>query len=275
MEEKQEFKQLEKLLADKHITTAKLHGLIDMINNPVNQPKAITHDWSSDWVRFGLMGDTHIGSKYADWGQLEDMYKRFKKEGCDCVYHTGDMTEGYGRRKGHAFECDLHGVDAQVEAVINHYPDSVDTYFILGDHDGWHYQNAGVDIGKIIDSERSDMHYIGDCWADINIGGKTKLSLMHPSKGTAYALSYHAQKIIESLSGGQKPHILALGHYHKIEYLFYRNVHAFQTGCVQNQSAWMKRMNLSAHKGGWIVDVFMKKNGHPDRLDMTLLPYYE
>lgn len=79
------------------------------------------------------------------------------------------------------------------------------------------------------------------------------LKLLHPGKGTAYALSYHPQKWAESISGGTKPNIAGLGHYHKVEYLFYRNIHMFQTGTFESQSPFMRRMNISAHMGGWIL----------------------
>jgi len=79
------------------------------------------------------------------------------------------------------------------------------------------------------------------------------LRLFHPGGGTAYALSYHPQKWAESLSGGEKPHIALIGHYHKTEYLFYRNIHIYQGGTFQMQTPYMRRKKLSAHLGGWVV----------------------
>ena len=81
------------------------------------------------------------------------------------------------------------------------------------------------------------------------------LRLLHPGKGTAYALSYQPQKWAESISGGDKPSIAALGHYHKIEQLFYRNIHIFQTGTFEEQTPFMQRKNIAAMLGGWILKV--------------------
>ena len=53
-----------------------------------------------------------------------------------------------------------------------------------------------------------------------------------------------------------------------------RNIHCFQTGCIQSQSGWMKRMNLAAMTGAWIVDVYTKRNGYIDRIEPKLIPYY-
>jgi len=79
------------------------------------------------------------------------------------------------------------------------------------------------------------------------------LRLSHPGGGTAYALSYKPQKYAESLSGGEKPHIVGIGHYHKVEQLFYRNIHIFQVGCWEGQTPFMRRKNLAAMLGGWIL----------------------
>lgn len=251
--------------------------LLDQIRNPESPLKVHKHMWAKDHVRIGLMGDTHFGSKYQNQSALEDIYKRFKAAGVTAVYHTGDITEGYARRPGHSFECSLHGADEQVDGVVKNYPKvkGITTYFITGDHDSWHYIAGGVNVGKAIAQKRPDMKHIGDCHAEIQLGKKTKMMLVHPSKGTSYALSYQVQKMVEALSGGEKPNILAVGHYHKIEYMFYRNVHCFQTGTLQNQTPWMKRMNLAAHVGGWILDVYMKKDGTIDKLQQTLVPYYQ
>lgn len=269
--------KLEKIITDAKLSPAEIRAMIDRIQHPDAKPSEnrARHRWGTRHVKIGLGGDTHYGSHYIIQENLDDYAKRCKKEGIDAMYLTGDITEGYSRRKGHAFECNLHGADAQVKGVVDNMPDfGAPIYFITGDHDGWHKDNGGIDVGKQIDMQRPDMHYLGAFNATIDLAKNTSMMLVHPAKGTAYAISYQIQKLIESLSGGQKPNILGVGHYHKIEYLKYRNVHAFQTGCFQDQTPWMKRMNLSAHLGAWILDIWMKKDGSVDRLDMKLISYY-
>ena len=78
--------------------------------------------------------------------------------------------------------------------------------------------------------------------------------MLHPDGGSSYAISYKSQKIVESLEGGVKPEVLHIGHFHKAEYLFYRNIHVFQNGCLQSQSKFMKGKHLSAHRGFWIIE---------------------
>jgi predicted phosphodiesterase len=271
-----DLKTLLRIIDRKKVTPEQLDALVDNIQHPkMDDENYHVHKWGASHIKIGLFGDTHIGSKHSNYKVLNDLFKRFKSEGVEAVYHTGDITEGYGRRKGHSFECELHGSDEQVKGVIDRMPDiNKNIHFITGDHDGWHYESSGVDIGKQIEMQRSDMKFLGSFQSTIEFTKGCKMMLMHPATGTAYAISYKPQKIIESLSGGEKPNILAIGHFHKIEYLFYRNIHCFQTGTTENQTPWMARMNLSAHLGGWILDIHTKKNGSIDKLTQTLLPYY-
>jgi predicted phosphodiesterase len=263
-------------IAQKHgLSDAEVAAVIDNIKTQEVVKKPFDHRHGTRHVKIGIAGDPHVGSKYSDYAVMDDVAKRFKRSGVDAVYLTGDMTEGYNRRKGQSFECDLHGADEQAEGVRDRFPDfKVPTFFITGDHDSWHWESAGVDIGKRIESERPDLKFLSPYQARINISKNAQIMLVHPAKGTSYAISYQIQKLIEALSGGEKPNILAVGHYHKIEYLFYRNIHAFQTGCMQRQTPWMQRMNLSAHLGAWELDVWMKKDGSIDKLVQTLYPYY-
>lgn len=266
---------IEEVLIKEKITKEQLEAAIKYIKTPQVTNTKLNLNWGQKHIKVAFFGDTHYGSLYQNQAYLDDFAKRCRKEQIDVAFHTGDITEGYDRRKGHALECSLHGADAQVNGVVRNFPEfDAPVYFISGDHDGWHYENGGFDIGKAIAFRRKDLKHLGIFQATIDISKNTKVMLMHPAKGTSYALSYHPQKIIEALSGGEKPNILAIGHFHKIEYLFYRNVHCFQTGTFQNQTNFMKRMNLSAHLGGWIADVYMKSDGTIDKLITTLIPYY-
>ncbi|MEK6880152.1 MAG: hypothetical protein AABY22_11110, partial [Nanoarchaeota archaeon] len=92
------------------------------------------------------------------------------------------------------------------------------------------FKRSGVHPGRMIEERCPDMKYLGHRQVDITLGkyGKTKMRLLHPGGGSAYAISYRPQKIAEALSGGEKPNIMGIGHFHKIESLFYRNIHLFQ-----------------------------------------------
>lgn len=241
-------------------------------------PQAHRQSWSGNRViTFGLIGDTHANSKYSQITHLHEFYKICNEMGIKDVYHTGDIDEGEQMRLGHQYDCYTQGSDDHIEEIARTYPkiEGITTHFITGNHDASIYKKCGVDIGKSIASVRNDMVYLGRDWARVNITPNCILELRHPWNGSAYAISYKSQKMIDGMEADSKPNILAIGHYHKIEYLFYRNVHTFQTGCFQSQTPFTRGNGLSVHIGGWIVTVEVDENGYLNRITPSMIPFYK
>lgn len=235
-------------------------------------------NWNGDKIiRFGVVSDTHLGSKYQQITHLNTMYDIFSKEGIATVYHSGDMSEGENMRAGHAYECFIHGADAIENYIVKNYPKrkNIRTYFINGNHDASTIKACGHDMGIYIDSKRDDMTYLGMLNAKINLTPNCVIELNHPLDGGSYALSYSIQKYIDSMSGGEKPNILINGHHHKAMSLFYRNIHAIEAGTFEAQSAWMKGKRLAAHVGGWILTVHVDDEGHVNRFVPEFIPFYD
>lgn len=242
------------------------------------EPSIKTVDWKGNRiVRFALMGDTQINSKYTQITHLHNFYDEAEKRGIKHIYHTGDIDEGDQMRMGHQFECYNQGADDHVDEIVRVYPkrDGVTTHFITGNHDASIKKRSGHDIGKAIAKLRPDMEYLGQDCALIYLTPNCTLELRHPWDGTAYAISYKIQKMIEAMSGGEKPNILAVGHYHKQEYIAYRNVHAFQTGTFQAQTPFMRGKGIAAIMGGWIVEIAVDKAGTITKIRTEWIPYYK
>ena len=234
--------------------------------------------WNGDKIiRFGLMGDTQINSKYTQITHLHALYDIYASEGLTDVYMTGDIDEGEDMRTGHKYECYTQGADDHVSEIVNVYPkrDGITTHFITGNHDHSLIKRAGLDIGRPIAEKRADLKYLGQSSAVIYLTDNCTLELRHPIDGTAYAISYKTQKMIEAMSGGEKPNILGIGHYHKSEYIFYRNVHALQTGCLQAQTPWMRGKQIAAAMGGWILEVHVNDDGTIERIKQEFIPFYK
>lgn len=253
----------------------------------INEPKRIMiqnqepEHFKSKWdgattLRFGIMGDTQFGSKYAQITYLHDFYDLCAREGITDIYHTGDITDGLKMRTGHEYELYEVSADEMRDDVVKNYPkrDGITTHFITGNHDASIYKHVGYDIGQAISMFRPDMEYLGRDCAVINLTPKCTLELRHPWDGTAYALSYKMQKMIEAMESDSKPSILAVGHYHKAEYLFYRNVHALQTACFQGQTPFTRGKGISVHIGGWIVTVTVDEDGSILRFAPEFIPFY-
>lgn len=241
------------------------------------EPTAHKSVWDgTQTIKIAIMGDTQIGSKYTQWTHLKNFYDICQEEGIKDVYHTGDITDGLKMRPGHEYELYEVSADEMIDDVVANYPkrDGITTHFITGNHDASIYKQIGYDIGMAIANKRSDMKYLGRDCAVIYLTPNCKLELRHPWDGTAYALSYKTQKIVESMESDSKPNILAVGHYHKAEYLFYRNVHVLQSGCFQSQTPFTRGKGISVHLGGWILTIKVEADGTIKSIAPQFIPYY-
>jgi hypothetical protein len=216
------------------------------------------------WHIFGACGDSHLCSKQERLDALHDLYRVYDANGIKTVLHTGNYIDGECRFNKH--EINVHGMDAQLAYLGENYPEhkGITTRMVSGDdHEGWYAQREGVDIGRYMESVmrrggRTDIQNLGymECFVPLQhkaTGKQSMCHVIHPGGGSAYAISYTSQKQIESYEGGEKPAIALIGHYHKAEHLESRNVHAFQTGCTEDQTVFMRKKKLVANIGGWII----------------------
>lgn len=215
-------------------------------------------------LTFGACGDQHLGSKYERLDVMNALYDAYEEAGCRLVFNCGNWIDGEARFNVH--DLHVHGADAQLQYLASVYPrkDGITTYAITGDdHEGWLAQREGVDIGRYAertfrDAGRQDWVNLGYMEAPVRIvnrhtGKESIMSVTHPGGGSAYAVSYSMQKIVESLDGGEKPAVLLAGHYHKLWSGNIRNVWVVQTGCSQDQTPFMRKKKIEAHVGGSIV----------------------
>jgi predicted phosphodiesterase len=238
---------------------------------------------TGDWVRFGLVADTHLCCKEERLAELHNLYDLFEKEGLTTVFHAGNIIDGYVERiNGESvFETTI---DGQSQYVANNYPTrkGITTYYITGaDHESWF--SPGFNIGAYIqyvceNAGRKDLIYIGHVEADVELKGRhasTMLKIMHPGGGSSYARSYTGQKIIESLEGGEKPSILISGHYHLSNYMQERNIHAIALPGMQDQTVFARKKRLRMEVGGAILE--FKRNpedGSVTRCRVEFIRYF-
>jgi len=233
-------------------------------------------------LRFGLWSDPHFGSRYCRADALAKYYDLLRAEGITFALCAGDILDGHGIYRGQEFEQSHIGLARQLEALHDQAPNGsgIVTYFVSGNHDYSFFRSNGVEPWHNI-AEITGWTHVGIDSGTVRLrckGGRdVRVGLMHPDGGTAYALSYRPQRLIEAIPGGQKPDILGIGHYHKAEYMpRWRNIAAFQAGAFQSQTPFLKRKGSDSHVGGWIVEVVMS-----DRESLTasvgarFISYYE
>lgn len=234
--------------------------------------------------RIGFIGDNHLCSKFSRLDVLNALYDIYEQEGIKEVYNAGNWIDG--EAPFNKFDLIANGVTPQIEYFIKHYPKrkGIITYLIAGDdHEGWFIQRERINIGeymelKAVEAGRHDLKYIGYVEADVEFKakhGKATMKVIHGGGGSAYALSYSPQKLIESFSGGEKPQIVLIGHYHKFDYIFYRNVIAIQVGTTQDQTVFMRKKKLQAHVGGGILEFQVNRDGAISRAKVEWIPFFD
>lgn len=208
---------------------------------------------------FGAFGDLHAGSKYTRWDVREDLVRRAERAGAQAIFDTGNWIDGDARFN--RYDLEVSGLEGQCSLLARNHPRTeLPIYAIAGDdHEGWIAQREGVNVGRY---NESVMREAGHDWTDLgymeahvrlrnaNSGAVATMAVVHPGGGSAYALSYAIQKIVESYEGGEKPSVGLYGHYHKLWSGIIRNVWCIQTGCQQDQTPFMRKKRLEAHVGG-------------------------
>jgi predicted phosphodiesterase len=226
--------------------------------------------------RFAIVSDTHFGSVYAQITYLHDFYRLLEKRNINTVFHAGDLSDGNGTHfPGQRFEMHIHGADKLRNFIIKNYPrlKNGKTFCIAGWHDLDLWTKEGYDLLEKVCEHRDDIVYLGQNDAYYLLGTR-KIYIIHPGGGTSYALSYRPQKLVESFSSENKPHIIIVGHFHKAEWIpALRNVYVFQAGCWQYQTPFAIRKNLQFHYGGWIVEMTISKRGI-SAMKTEFIPFY-
>jgi predicted phosphodiesterase len=265
--------KLERIIEQQHLTEEEAIKILKGHNTP--KPFSREYDHGGKEVLFTLISDTHIGHECYDPGILEHAVKN--SHDVDFVLHGGDIIEGHyeSHRPGHVFELTHLGADEQIKYASEELSKfGKPLFFIEGNHmANTFYKNSGYDVGKAIADKVPNSTYLGIQGGTIKLDNGKRIQLIHPDGGSSYAISYKSQKIVESLEGGTKPEFLSIGHFHKAEYLFYRNVHVIQNGCLERQTAFMRNKGLSAHCGYWKVHMKVNKRGISE-ITPTFYPFY-
>lgn len=213
--------------------------------------------------KFGVIADTHSGSKYERLDVVRALYDWFAAEQVDRVFHGGNMIEGEARFN--KYDIAIYGLENQVRYLGQEMPQvGLQTFFVHGDdHEGWYGQREAVDIGGFIEDKlramgRTDWVNLGFMEGRVELvnassGARADLLVTHPGGGSAYAQSYKPQKKVESFQGGEKPAVLLLGHYHKMGLYPVRNVWALHMGCCQDQTPFLRKQNIEVVVGGIVV----------------------
>jgi hypothetical protein len=246
----------------------------------------IKGDPRAEWTHhFLVLSDNHLCNRNSRLDVLKAAYDHAEQSGITIALNAGNYIDGEARFNKTELIV-APGMDRQMDYMIQEYPrrQGIKTLFIDGDdHEGWYAQREGIIPGQYLEMRarkagRNDLEYLGYSEADIALrcgSGEAVARVLHPGGGSAYATSYTAQKIVESYQGGEKPQVLFVGHYHKAEYGYPREVHALQTGCTEDQSLFMRKKKIAAHVGFWDVRIRQNAQGIITAFAPTWNPFFD
>ena len=208
-------------------------------------------------VRFGVVSDTHMGSKFEALDELHQFYDYCVDQEIDTILHIGDISDGFYTNRMTSIR-DLHaiGFSEQLGHIIDNYPyvPSIHTYFITGNHDYTHQRNGFADIGIEIERNRDDMTYLGHNFARLDIAPGVDVGMIHPVDGSARTLSLKLQNLVDN-NPNRRASIMLAGHYHKSVGMKYKDVYAYLVPSFQHQTGFMADNNLQSDVAGMIFTV--------------------
>jgi predicted phosphodiesterase len=255
-----------KVVKKHKISANELENILKSIEN--SAPKQIKNfsDYFEERVKIGVFSDCHIGAREFDEPFFKHMVRCFEEEKISRIYNVGDTLEGMSGRDGQIYDLTEIGFNNQFEKALKlfrTFPKEMQIFGIDGNHDEWYQKknNSGMIVGKELARNLKNYNFLGQDEANVEIGKGIVMKLFHPNDGTAYAVSYKMQKLMESFTGGEKPEVLLQGHYHKALYMFNRNIHGLECGTLCGQTRWMRGKKIAANKGFWIVEMEIGQGG--------------
>jgi hypothetical protein len=246
---------------------------LPFITDPLIQPKNIVdYKIEGNSFKVALMADWHIGSKACKKRELQTFVNYAKDQGVEIFLGPGDLIDANNVYRGQEYELEVVGVDDQVDLLCNIVPDLGQCFFITGNHEYTAYKKIGKNVGADIAFMRKDFTFLGAIEGRINING-IMFDLYHGAGKGAYAVSYKIQKRIEAYIPGDKPRILAVGHWHQSMEFTTRNVTSYHCGSFQGPTILSKQFCLPNVVGGWILDI-LAEEGQVKTIDSKFVFFY-
>jgi predicted phosphodiesterase len=279
-ENDQNVKQIQALINKYHISPEELQTILKQKGQSVPETGLVRKLPSNGkHTKFTVISDLHMGHNKYRPDILDHAIRNSNKQGSEFYCIPGDILEGMSGREGHIYELAHIGATNQLNYGIEQLSKLEKPVYAItatNSHDGWYSSkgNMGFEVGPELARRIKDFNFLGYDEADLELDNGITIRMTHPGDGTAYAVSYKAQKYLNALSGGTKPDINLQGHYHKAMYMFYRNVHHFDAGTLCDQTIFMKKVQTPAMTGYWIIDAWANKKG-VDRIKSEFVPFWE
>lgn len=191
--------------------------------------------------KFLAISDTHITSNNKRINNLNKLYEYANIRKIPYVLHMGDMIEGAEPNEKLGGEGDIFN---QINYLTASYPkyDDITTMFILGNHDIRSINQKGIDISRVIENRRMDMHFMGYNYGIIKVNNRF-IALHHPNH---FELDKYNDELEDNVK--VKPDIILCGHLHKKQIINIDNqlnIYVPQTYNISNNIAGAYEIQLA------------------------------
>jgi predicted phosphodiesterase len=234
--------------------------------------------FAGDDIRFGVISDTHLGSKRERLDELHYAYDVLVDEGITDVYHPGDLVCGMGIFPGQINEVHQHTYDDQVQYAVDNYPvrKGITTRIVSGNHDiEGDFGRMGANPVVAFCNQRPDFEFCGDYQATFELEQGTRINLLHPKGGMGYAADYKVRKLAEGFESGTKPNVLLVGHFHRRGAFEARGIQALLAGCFEGGGSFGARLGMSDPAVGFhIVSMRVADDGSVVKFNAEWLRFW-
>lgn len=259
-------------------------------------PLPTLQDLPSRKIKFALLSDPHIGSKFSQVSALKAFLRKAKEvHGVRTNLWAGDAVAGVGVYRGQHNELYAHGAQDQVDAFVNTIPYDSEVQNILlgGNHDYSLYKISGTDPIRMICNQRPDFKYAGYDQADVPLtedeagNVATSILLWHPTGGVPYALSYRGQKFAAEVSRDELTNVvmekkpsptvrfIAWGHLHVSDMFPHGPIWVIGPGCFEGRNSYLKAHGLFPVIQGVVVEADLTPSGLIQELTIRPIPFVE
>ena len=214
-------------------------------------------------IEICLLSDPHYASVFDRVDVMEWIYDECERRGIDSIFCAGDLTDGYyPLRPNHQKNQKVNGYDAVLEYVLNVHPYSryIKFFTIAGNHDKAFKKSDNKNICEEIAKKRSDIVYLGEDSADVQIG-KLLLHIYHGYGRSKKSLLERIQDYYQKLSENV-PDILQMGHIHHSFFDVINGTYAFQAAALTNQTDPVGKGDWGCEISCWFVKISFDEFGN-------------
>lgn len=233
-------------------------------------------------IKFLLISDTRLCSKFSQLSILNNLYKTAFEMGVRHVFHLGDIVEGiyFGKDKKYNQVILHHNPDTQAMYVKKNYPyvSDMTTYFITGEHDlSFLKTKEREDVGEQIANLREDLVYLGQENCTIYLqndnGNPIKFDLRHPFGNIPYTVSYKPQRIIDAMRSEERPDVISFGHFLVHDTFIHHDVLVNQIPSLCATTPEMLNKGTNNIVGATILTLYLDKKNRITKTERMFLNY--